>query len=336
MEFRTRDPRPRNLTGNLYVKVGASYSLNQGYLLGVAATARKYKQTNEVKMYNEVSVPVTYHSTGMGTDYYRFRGENISTYYKGHTFGGMANITRSDNRGAFASIAYDYTKIEKIISSLNQLPMAELHTYRQNAKVGFNTGNTSSGMAFAITESWSRRNGTENIFGTAMDNMYPQISSAELYSLTRWNFGAEVVWQRSNLRRGFSAGLSATYGNYDEHYREPERRMKVSTVNVNLDLNAHASAGRMLFTGNFAGYCEMATSKSLQVPDGVVNDKLFTPVKHYFDYLSTDHLGITASVEAGYITRKQFMPFVRFAWQNAHYMSGEHSNLIEISVGVKL
>lgn len=72
MEYRTRDPRPKNLTGDLRAKVGISYLLGGLHSIGAAVTARKYKQTNELKLYNEVSVPTIYHLTGLGNDYYRF------------------------------------------------------------------------------------------------------------------------------------------------------------------------------------------------------------------------------------------------------------------------
>ena len=131
MEFRTRDPRPKNLSGNLMARVGVSTQVGTG-VMGMAVSARRYKQTNEVKLYNEVSMPTIYHLTGMGNDYYRFRGANTSTYYQGHALGGMLSYRqrRDSQRGAFAQAGYEFTEIEKIISSLNQLPLATLRLRR--------------------------------------------------------------------------------------------------------------------------------------------------------------------------------------------------------------
>lgn len=98
MEYRTRDPRPKNLTGDLRAKVGVSYLLSGLHSIGAAVTARKYKQTNELKLYNEVSVPTIYHLTGLGNDYYRFRGVNTSTYYKGYGVGGMLTYSQKDQK----------------------------------------------------------------------------------------------------------------------------------------------------------------------------------------------------------------------------------------------
>ena len=137
MEYRTRDPRPKNLTGDLRAKVGVSYLLGVLHSLGAAVTVRKYKQTNELKLYNEVSVPTIYHLTGLGNDYYRFRGVNTSTYYKGYGVGGMLTYSQKDQRGWFAQAEYEYTNIDKIISTLNELPMATLESNRFHATVGY-------------------------------------------------------------------------------------------------------------------------------------------------------------------------------------------------------
>lgn len=336
LEYRTRDPRPRNLTGDLRVKVGASYDLASKHLLGLAVTARKYKQTNEVKLYNEVSVPTIYHYTGLGTDYYRFRGVNTSTYYKGYSAGAMLDYSAKNNNGFFAGAEYEYTKIEKVITSLNELPMSNVKDFSQNLKLGYGTYSNGNGIGVALTEKWQKRRGTENIFGTAQDNIFPQIAEAEQYSLKRVSIGAEAACERSYSRGGFGVALNVEYADYDEAYKEPARSMKASSVAAGLKLNGHVSAGRMMFTGNVNGRYEFCSSSSLNVPADVMNQKLFMPVAHYYSYLSADRYDIDASVETGYCARKQFMPFVRVGWQYAHYIAAQHNTCIEVAVGVKL
>lgn len=336
LEYRTRDPRPRNLTGDLRLKVGASYSLTKSHLLGVAVSARKYKQTNELKLYNEISVPTIYHSTGLGMDYYRFRGVNTSTYYKGYSVGGMFDFTSVHNDGLFANIDYEYTKIDKIISSLNELPMATMRDYSQNVKVGYGTNSGGTGYGIALTESWSERKGTENIFGTAQDNIYPQISEASQYSLKRFSTGVEAVYQHNVKSGSYSAKLNVEYADYKELYRQPERKLNASSVIAALKCAGDVKTGQMLLSGELCGGYEWNTSSSLVVPLDIQKEKMFTPVQHYFNYLSADRYNISASVKAGYCIKKHFMPFVRLSWQYAHYLSAENRNGVEIAVGVSL
>lgn len=336
MEYRTRDPRPKNLTGDLKVKVGSSYQIDSNNLVGVALTARKYKQTNEVEFYNEVSVPTTYHFTGLGADYYRFRGENTSTYYKGYAIGGLIDFTNKQQKGVFASFGYDYTKIEKIISTLNQLPMSALYNYGQSALVGYSGTVGNNGYGIALVENWSKRRGKENIFGIAQDNIYPEISSATLYSLTKWDAGVQMVYNRVSGKASFDVGMDLRYADYNERYIEPERVMKSSSFEAALKLNGHLKTGRMLLSGNISGQYEWSLDNELNVSSDAQSLITFTPTAHYYSYLSQDRYNISASIEAGYCARKQFMPFMRVGWQYSHYISCEHNNCIEIAVGVKL
>lgn len=336
LEYRTRDPRPKNLTGDLRAKFGVSYDIDTNHMAGVAVTARKYKQTNEVKLYNEVSVPTIYHYTGLGTDYYRFRGVNTSTYYKGYSAGAMLDYTTKGNNGAFASAGYEFTKIEKIITSLNELPMSNIKEYSQNMKIGYGSYNSGNGFGVALTEKYSSRRGTENIFGTAQDNIFPQISEATQYSLKRWIAGVEAAYQQTSGNSGLGVELNVNYADYDESYKEPARRMKSSAVMAGLALDGHILMGRLMLMGNVAGHYEWSTRSSLDAQIDAQQLKMFTPVAHYYSYLSNDRYNIAASVEAGYCAKKQFMPFIRTSWQYSHYISTEYDNFIEIAVGVKL
>ena len=130
LAYRTVDPRPRNLTSDLDFAAGMRWRW-----LGVALKAGKYKQTNVVKFYNETFQPTVYHATGLGTDYFRFRGSNTNTYYNGRNFGIQADAASALGKITDAGIhvAYDYFGFDKIISSLNELPMASVAEHRFNA-----------------------------------------------------------------------------------------------------------------------------------------------------------------------------------------------------------
>ena len=92
IEHRNADPRPKNLSGKLYISLGAARQINNNYAVGISVLAHKYKQTNDLQFYNELGVPNIYHFTGLGTDYYRFRGAKGSAFYKGRSFGGSIGL----------------------------------------------------------------------------------------------------------------------------------------------------------------------------------------------------------------------------------------------------
>ena len=363
MEYRTRDPRTKNLSGDLKASLAASYRLGNprdGYVLGLALDARKYKQTNEVKLYNEVSVPTIYHLTGLGYDYYRFRGMNTSTYYKGYGVGGKLDWSRVNQRGWFVHLEYGYLDIDKIISSLNELPMANIKEYRERLTCGYSIGGDRNIFGLNFSEQWIRRRGRENIFGTAQDNVYPQIAITAPYVADKAYFSTELNYRHifpNKSEIGITGNLrwdswEEWYDVADENRDENKDYYDYSDGNCVMarDLLGDAWGCGLALSGKLnlrhwqlkADLSVEYQMSSTSSPDNFyisdrddVNYTLLKPVEHYYDYLSSDRQFANAMVEAGYTKDKRFNPFVRIGWQYAHYMETEHQNTLQVSVGVK-
>lgn len=335
MEYRTRDPRPKNLVGNLRGKLGVSLLVDKTNFLGLALTARKYKQTNEIEIYDEVSMPVIYHFTGLGTDYYRFRGDQTETYYKGWGVGGMATWASKDNQGLFASMGGEHMKIDKIISSLNQLPMATLSTNAWNAVIGYSRNSQNTGYGLSAFANWKQKKGTENIFGTAQDNIYPQIAEAEQYCQTIWNAGLNATWQQSENATGYGINAKVAYSKHNEQYADPQREMTANALTASINVLGYTQAGHVLLTAHIAAGYAWAMDSQLTLPSSDVNQTMLAPTTHYFGYLSENRWHSNAGLEAAYNTNKRFMPFVSVDWQYAHYATTQHEQQVVIAVGVK-
>ncbi len=73
-----------------------------------------------------------------------------------------------------------YQQSSKIISTLNELPMATLESTRFHVTVGYLMNDDHQYYGANLNGEFYRKDGTENIFGTAQDNIYPLIASAGL------------------------------------------------------------------------------------------------------------------------------------------------------------
>lgn len=343
MEYRTRDPRPKNLSGDLKAQLAASYrwgNVQDGHVLGLAINARKYKQTNEVKLYNEVSTPTIYHLTGLGNDYYRFRGMNTSTYYKGYGVGGAIDWMRASQRGWFAHAEYGYLDIDKIISSLNELPMANIKEYREKVSFGCRKGNDRNIFGYAFSEEWTTRRGRENVFGTAQDNVYPQISTAAPYWSDKMQLSVDAQYRHSFLDRSEimvkgKLGWNGWEEAYEDDTDDPVRDLEGDAWVMGLGVSGKWNLRNWQLVGSLSGEYQLESFDYLSIRDEQATSALLTPVEHYYDYLSSDRQFVTGQVEAGYTKDKRFTPFVRIAWQYAHYMETEHQNTLQVSVGVR-
>lgn len=337
MEYRTRDPRPKNLTGDLRAKVGVSYLLGVLHSLGAAVTARKYKQTNELKLYNEVSVPTIYHLTGLGNDYYRFRGVNTSTYYKGYGVGGMLTYSQKDQRGWLAQAEYEYTNIDKIISTLNELPMATLESDRFHGTVGYLMNDGHQYYGANLDGEIYRKFGTENIFGTAQDNIYPQIASAEFYTSAQSRIGMETFYQNVLSGKSSCGGKwKLAYMGYSEKYQEPYRRLRYAAVATSLLLDGKVKVGKCLLMANVHGGYEWAIKKNNE--DSFLsedNSAMMQPLIHTNEYLANNRWNMGADVEVPLLAARKFLPFVKLSWQYDHYLLTAHQNSLVVSLGIR-
>lgn len=337
MEYRTRDPRPKNLTGDLRAKVGVSYLLSGLHSISAAVTARKYKQTNELKLYNEVSVPTIYHLTGLGNDYYRFRGVNTSTYYKGYGVGGMLTYSQKDQKGWFAQAEYEYTNIDKIISTLNELPMATLESTRFHVTVGYLMNDEHQYYGANLNGEFYRKDGTENIFGTAQDNIYPLIASAGLYSSLQDRIGMEAFYQSVYSNKSAWGGKwKLAYMGFSEKYQEPYRRLKHAAVMTSLLLDGKVKVGKCLLLGSLHGGYEWAINKHND-DSFLSEDKsaMMRPLIHTNEYFSHDRWNMGADVEVPLLVACKFLPFVKLSWQYDHYLLTAHQNSLVVSLGIR-
>lgn len=125
-EYRTTDPRPRNIVTDLTLLFGASAPLLASHELGLTGGLRFYKQTNNVAFLREAGVIPEYHMLGLGMDYKRFSGNNASAYYKATGCEVGIDLVPTGKSGLMLSTQYAYTPYHRILPNLNALRVAGL------------------------------------------------------------------------------------------------------------------------------------------------------------------------------------------------------------------
>lgn len=315
LAYRTVDPRPRNLTSDLDFAVGIKWKW-----LDVALKAGKYKQTNVVKFYNETYQPTVYHATGLGTDYYRFRGTNTNTYYNGRDFGTqIGTSSRFGKTEAGVVAAYDYFGFDKIISSLNELPMASVaeRTYRITAYALFRPAQGHS-IAIEANASRERRDGKENIFGEAENNIYPEIASLSMFRHAQTEATAKVSYEY--LRKSLRLQLDATAGYATDRWRytEPERRMESNHPIVGFDVTLSAMAGRCTLSP-FASVTAVMSSDAVWTKPETSQSVLDASAERQFEIITDTDMHYSVGLRADCRIKAGLGIFCRLAYDGKHY-----------------
>ena len=241
LHWRSRDPRPRNVTANLRARAGIAWAMSPKTVAGFAARYTRYKQTSSIKFESEMGQDKIYHLTGLGTQYQRFAGSGLSTHYNADLWGVSIDL-RPDSiggTGPSASFSYDGMSMKVLLIDLNKLPMAQITSYAFDARAGYGWRCGSSSWSVIAFASTSLRKGSENIFGDPASGIYPQIGSLSMYRHRLYNAGAEMLWvmQRGPLSV-FSARLSSRYQRSMQLYISPRQKMEAERWLTSADLGA--------------------------------------------------------------------------------------------------
>lgn len=194
--YRNVDPRPRNVTGLLDIKAGVGYTMFGVTDLSAGVSLRRYTQTNDIDFKSQMGVEKIYHLTGLGHHYSRFAGLGLNAHYGGYRYGASLSLFPRGRRGLFAAVEVSRFTLDKVLRDLNELPMASVAHNELSAQIGWLHPSATTDWAVAANFNTYRRRGTENIFGDASSNIYPQIASLDMYADNCYSFRLSGLYSR--------------------------------------------------------------------------------------------------------------------------------------------
>ena len=230
--YRNVDPRPRNITARLTAKGGAGWMVTERYLATLGVEYVKYKQTNDVAFYSELGKEKLFHLTGLTNDYGRFAGAGDESYYHGHQWTVMLGMIPVDRQGFFATARAERLTIDKVLTSLNKLPMTHITHTAIHTEAAW------------IHDSWgvcarmdaSRRVGREHIFGDPASAVYPQIAALDMFHDNRVNAALEGLWMHSWQQFDLDVKPTMNYGHRNTIYGDPPCRGRINDLTAALTL----------------------------------------------------------------------------------------------------
>lgn len=329
--YRQIDPRPKNLVTDLRLKLGTAYAAPNGYRIGLDVQGGRYKQTNSMKFFSELGVPNVVHLTGLGTHYYRFQGSNYETYYKGYSVGGDLGL-QPQNSGWHMAIGYTFRTFEKVISTLNELPMARCNAHKFTGEIAYlQKGATFWGVK--LNGDYTRCLGTENLFDDATDNIYPQIGSVQQYTYYDLTAYLSAIYGQRDEQHEWSIAPQIGYLRHNENYFFPAQNMQFNHLAAGVGGRYAATCGRWRIDAGLHGafYADLAHNLALADSKSVWQ----TPFVQTFSNLSEHFAQIDARLHIGYAWRADFALFANIGYtlglfQHAH----NHTHTLEAAIGV--
>ena len=264
MGARQKDPRPKNTVSDLKFKFGIGHQFNTNYIFGLSLFAQKYKQDSNIQFMSSIKNVPIYHLSGLGERIPRFDGTFTSSRHDGHSLGASLGVNQEKSLGWHGNINYNHLKIEKIMTSINNLPLQEI----KEDKINLTAGYLKERWGVQFLANWKKRKGYENLYGSPQDGQYSIIATNQPYTHEVQNISINGYWQ-TNLGKSFwYIQPSIGYINDKERYKDPAQIIEFSGLATSLKSTFYWSTsklGSISFTQNIGYLAFLSQNHQLEM-----------------------------------------------------------------------
>lgn len=266
-EYRTFDPRPRNISSDFNAGGSLGIVFEEGCLIG-HASYRRYNQDQSVTFVSNKGANTTlFHATGLGRDYWRFRSTGVfaATRYAGQGFSASAVGSVMHGR-LVGGVSYEWLSVTRYLSNQNDAPLTTLATGTLEA---FTSWRPSGNAALEARLTFESRDGRENVIDCAASGFYLNLLSMDMYSRDRLSASLSGAVEFDCGYGTWQVLPSAGFTSLSESYVYPSSSVRYRAWDGTLAAVFSTERGRWLYrTGASAGYCLFPqSSSSLQCMD---------------------------------------------------------------------
>ena len=180
--YRTKDPRPRNTTLDVKLRGGGAWHAFAGSRLAAYVGAEKYSQDSDIKFMNPLGVSMVYQMTGLGTHYFRFKGDGTSVRYEGSTFEIGAALMPNGIRGLSLSASASRRHTEKQLATKRDIPINDIFEDLFTAEAAWRNSSLTASQTFKFGARLADRDGQTRIFDDG-STFYHEIATARPFNM---------------------------------------------------------------------------------------------------------------------------------------------------------
>lgn len=290
MEYRAVDPRPKNVSSDLEIAVGASRALSTAYDLAMGLSFRKYSQDSKLKFFSELGAPLVFHMVGLGVDNKLLAGNKMETFYNGDGYGVQLHIVPKSKTGFFSSFSYNSFSFNKVITDLLSIPVSELRSKEFKGDLAYLVQGEKQYYGVKIEAFKGERNGIESKFDNRGQGNYVKISSNKNYKDDRKEFkltGVYGIKKRSGLSYDFSADLGIS--DQETQYLDPQRSMQYAALTGGVQAELSTYYGRSLVSILAGGRASGNTKGTHYWPGIDLNSAVYNMLESNYAYFTSGY-----------------------------------------------
>ncbi len=192
-EYRTRDPRPRNITSDFIARLTVGQPVG-AYLSALTLGYNQYKQQHSVTFYNERGGIQQWLMNGLGESFRRFDTNKPSLYYRAGAYELGATLSPlTHNQGWFVKGGYKRSTLTRILSGNNETPT---NAYTQDA-LQVLVAYLWEGKGVAATLLNSKRIGKDFVVGPHSAGTYPILEALPQFIYRHQTARLTAIWSHT-------------------------------------------------------------------------------------------------------------------------------------------
>ena len=335
-EYRTVNPRPRNIVTDMEISAGAKIKTGR-YFTGAYLSAQIYRQKSDVDFYGDLGAKGEYFMSGLGTHYARFKGNDNGSLFKGSSYeAGLCLVSSSYTSGPVASISYRYTEVEKILTEKNNLTIQKAIPHRSEAEIGWK-GELARHYIWKITASasYELRKGLETITAENISNEYKSVGQTEMFRMkTTVALLSGIIGQDRGCNRWFIMP-SLAWNMENSEYLYPSRNRHTEAFSAGAEFLYGKKIKEKAFTGFRTGCIYRAAGKcSLDVPETLMEKSMSEMIRNNFLTASSGLVEVSASIRTDIAATGALNVFVSAGYRYISSFAGHKSHQATVSCGV--
>ncbi|WP_337761842.1 DUF6850 family outer membrane beta-barrel protein [Barnesiella intestinihominis] len=333
LEYRNRDPRPKNIVSDLDFAGGGSVRLGK-YVVGISVLAQIYSQDNTLDFYAPLGSAYIYTMTGLGTTSVRFgKGDVTDTNYKGYGYGaGIQLLPAQGRKGIYAAANYRKHSVTQHLDGYNNLPLTVLDRTLLDMTAGYSTKQDMHTVGIQVKGALYNRKGTENTFGSAAGNNYDQIGSTTPYTSDQMKIQGELLYG-IEAGKNFKGYIRPYYLWFHTDIRQKEKKHRLKTNSSEYGLKIDASGifekSLLSLSGNIG--IRTGGNGELSIPT-VQKDCVREMLEHNFVLSKARRTNYGIALEWSRIFSGWALS-VAADWQQSHYEKHGTANYAGVNIG---
>lgn len=336
MEYRNRDPRPKNIISDLNFGLGFSSKITQEKLISLNLLLHKYTQSNELKFFNELGNPEVFHFNGLGIYSNLFRNNNRRVYFDGSGYGFQLNYLNSSKKGLMASIGYSKTSIEKILTELQSLVASTIDENKYSFNISYSTPDLAIFKGIKLSSQFRNRKGTEGIFFNETSSNYKKIGEATRYHFDekRIEFSSLFELMKNHKIQNLSLSPSVQYFSSNEKYTEPSIKQSIEKLIVGLDTNLFYQLNDKTLL-NFKVDLGVNHNLSNQWLSNYTYQKpsIEEMMNQNYQYHTSNYWFINLAYRHNYILNDKYTIFLESSYKYASFKQSDYNSYFDVSIG---